>query len=137
MDQLPRLGKRELICLLLFTCNYVVSVWRGFLFPWVLGMGYVILLWHSLGLHIIILNTNSSSGADQFNLEKYLGVSDLSGMSVSSVFILRSETDQQKYLHVSTCHNVQKVYKSNRKAMNKNWSNQKANPTLKTKTGNK
>ena len=48
MDQLPRLGKRELICLLLFTCNYVVSVWRGFLFLWVLGMGYVILLWHSL-----------------------------------------------------------------------------------------
>ena len=26
---------------------------------------------------------------------------------------------------------------SNRKAMNRNWSNQKANPTLKTKTGNK
>ena len=26
MDQLPRLGKRELNCLLLFTCNYVVSV---------------------------------------------------------------------------------------------------------------
>ena len=48
MDQLPRLGKRELICLLFFTCNYVVSVWRGFLFFWVLGMGYVILLWHSL-----------------------------------------------------------------------------------------
>ena len=42
MDQLPRLGKRELICLLLFTCNYVVSVWRGFLFLWVLGIGYVI-----------------------------------------------------------------------------------------------
>ena len=42
MDQLPRLGKRELICLLSFTCNYVVSVWRGFLFLWVLGMGYVI-----------------------------------------------------------------------------------------------
>ena len=50
MDQLPRLRKRELICLLLFTCNYVVSVWRGFLFLWVLGMGYVILLWHSLSL---------------------------------------------------------------------------------------
>ena len=50
MDQLPRLGKRELICLLYFTCNYVVSVWRGFLFLWVLGMGYVILLWHSLSL---------------------------------------------------------------------------------------
>ena len=55
MDQLPRLGKRELICLLLFTCNYVVSVWRGFLFLWVLGMGYVILLWHSLSLPLIIL----------------------------------------------------------------------------------
>ena len=28
VDQLPRLGKREreLVCLLLFTCNYVVSV---------------------------------------------------------------------------------------------------------------
>ena len=50
MDQLPRLWKRELICLLLFTCNYVVSVWRGFIFLWVLGMGYVILLWHSLSL---------------------------------------------------------------------------------------
>ena len=25
-DQLPRLGKRELICLLLLTCNFVVSV---------------------------------------------------------------------------------------------------------------
>ena len=25
----------------------------------------------------------------------------------------------------------------NRKAMNRNWSNQKANPALKTKTGNK
>ena len=50
MDQLPRLGKRALLCLLLFTCNYVVSVWRGFLFLWLLGMGYVILLWHSLSL---------------------------------------------------------------------------------------
>ena len=49
-----RLGKRGLIYLLLFTCNYVVSVWRGFLFLWVLGMGYVILLWHSLNLPLII-----------------------------------------------------------------------------------
>ena len=45
-----QLGKRELICLLLFTCNYVVSVWRDFLFLWVLGMDYVILLWHSVSL---------------------------------------------------------------------------------------
>ena len=52
MDQLPRLGKREreLFCLLLFTCNYVVSLRTGFLFVWVLGMGYIIVLWHSLSL---------------------------------------------------------------------------------------
>ena len=50
MGQLPRLGKRELICLLLFTCNYVVFVWKSFLFLCVLGMDYVILLWHSLSL---------------------------------------------------------------------------------------
>ena len=49
-------GKRELICLLLLTCNYVVSVWRGFLFIWVLGMGYVILVWHSLSIPLIILH---------------------------------------------------------------------------------
>ena len=42
---------------------------------------------------------------------KILGVSDLSGMSVSSIFVLLSETDQQNYLHASMCHNVQKVYK--------------------------
>ena len=50
MDQLPRLGKGELICLLSFTCNNVVSVWRCLLFLWVLWMSYVILLWHSLSL---------------------------------------------------------------------------------------
>ena len=38
-DQLPRLGKRELSCLLSLTCNYVVSVQRGFLFLLVLGSG--------------------------------------------------------------------------------------------------
>ena len=42
--------ERELVCLLLLTCNCVVSVWRGFLFLWVLWMGYVILLWHSMSL---------------------------------------------------------------------------------------
>ena len=59
MDRLPRLGKRELICLLLFTCNYVVSVWRGFLCLWVLAMGYVILLWHSLSLPYNYSNSGS------------------------------------------------------------------------------
>ena len=71
MDQLPRLGKRELICLLLFTCNYVVSVWRGFL--WVLGMGYVILLWQSLSLpynYFEIIKDTSRMGIILLNLNK-------------------------------------------------------------------
>ena len=50
MYQFLRLGKKGLIFLLSFTCNYVVSVRRGFLFLLVLGVGGVILLWHSLGL---------------------------------------------------------------------------------------
>ena len=41
---------RMKFCLLSFTCNYVVSVLRGFLLLWVLGMGCFILLWHSLSL---------------------------------------------------------------------------------------
>ena len=32
---------------------------------------------------------------------------------------------------------VDKRIKSNRKTINRNWSNQKANPALKTKAGNK
>ena len=32
------------------SCNYVVSVLRGFIFLLVLGIGCVILLWHSLAL---------------------------------------------------------------------------------------
>ena len=50
MDQLPRLAKRELICLLLFTCYCVVSVRRGVIFLWVLGMGCVNSLRHSLSI---------------------------------------------------------------------------------------
>ena len=32
------------------SCNYVVSVRRGFFFLWVLGMGCIISFWHSLSL---------------------------------------------------------------------------------------
>ena len=32
---------------------------------------------------------------------------------------------------------ILKLCENNRKAMNRNWSNQKANPALKTKAGNK
>ena len=48
-DQLPRFWE-ELFFLLVFTCNYVVSLGRGNLFLLVLGIGCVILLWHSLCL---------------------------------------------------------------------------------------
>ena len=39
LDRFYRLGKRELIFLLSFTCNYVISVMRGLLFSLVLGIG--------------------------------------------------------------------------------------------------
>ena len=55
---------------------YWVSVW-GFLFLWVLGMGYVILLWHSLGLpyNYFIRFTRVCSHEDYFNARnKFLTV---------------------------------------------------------------
>ena len=68
----PSGGKRGLICLLLFTYNYVVSVWRGFLFLWVLGMGYVILLWHSLSLPYNYSGSIKHSNNDKFDAKLYL-----------------------------------------------------------------
>ena len=80
MDQLPRLGKRELICLLLFTCKYVFSVRRGFLFLWVLGMGYVILLCHSLSLPYNYFVLGLFYGKVNFwNLDFSIGKSENSG----------------------------------------------------------
>ena len=61
VDQLPWLGEREIIFLLSFTCNYVVSVRRGFLFLLVLEMGCVVLLWYSLGLPYILSHYKSES----------------------------------------------------------------------------
>ena len=49
MDQLPRLGKRELVCLLLFTCNYSVSVFESLRFPLPLGA------WDGLRYFIVAL----------------------------------------------------------------------------------
>ena len=51
-------GEERAKCLLSFTCNYVVSVRRDFLFLWVLGMDCVILLWHSLSLPYNVLGQN-------------------------------------------------------------------------------
>ena len=47
MDQLPRLGKRELIHLLFFTCNYVVFVEEVSSSSGCLGLAF---LWPSLSL---------------------------------------------------------------------------------------
>ena len=60
-DQLPRLGVRELIRLLSFTCNYVVSVRSGFFFLLVLGMGCVALLCHYLGLQYNYIAVNDKT----------------------------------------------------------------------------
>ena len=46
-DLLPRLGMRELICLLSFTCNCVISVRKGFPLP--LGA------WDGLRYFIVVL----------------------------------------------------------------------------------
>ena len=84
MDQLPRLGKRELICLLLFTCIYVVSVWRGLLFLWLLRMGYVILFWHSLSLPLIILCDHSLQNNSIF-LVHFLSVKASFSLSILGI----------------------------------------------------
>ena len=42
-----------------------------------------------------------------------------------------------KKITVAEARDSKYLDKSNRKAMNRNWSNQKANPALKTKAGNK
>ena len=54
-DWLPRLGKREFLLLLLFTCNYVVSAKRGFLFLFCLGYAALSYCGTPCAFHIIIL----------------------------------------------------------------------------------
>ena len=55
--------------------------------------------------------------------------------------VFKGLNDRLLFKKANTC--VSKAFirpfytKSNRKAMNRNWSNQKAIPSLKTKTGNK
>ena len=55
------------------------------------------------------------------------GVITFLGCFYQILLILAGNDDIHKSLHE----------KSNRKAMNRNWSNQKANPALKTNMGNK
>ena len=47
-------GEEGAVCLLLFVCGYVVSVWRGFLFLWVLWMGYVVCYSAPSTFHVVV-----------------------------------------------------------------------------------
>ena len=58
MDQLPRLGKRELICLLLFTCKYEVSVRRG-CFPGE-NDGQMTMEYHGLPLSTMVVHGHTT-----------------------------------------------------------------------------
>ena len=48
-----------------------------------------------------------------------------------------NNNNNNNLLFKEVCSQQLSDFKSNRKAMNRNWSNQKANPALKTKAGNK
>ena len=77
-----RLGKRELFFLLAITCNYVVSVRRGFLFLLVLQTGCVVSLLHSLGLplcHIIKEHISYVIRKPAFCICKHKGADHLRG----------------------------------------------------------
>ena len=52
-------------------------------------------------------------------------------------FIEKRSYYSRIYKHMTVKPYACSVFKSNRIAMNRNWSNQKANPALKTQTGNK
>ena len=63
----------------------------------------------------------------------YLSVSEIFClMAFESIYLVNVNVLINRYKKKTL-----KFFESNRKAMNRNWSNQKANPTLKTKTGNK
>ena len=62
VDQLPRLGKRELICLLLFTCNYVISVGEVSSSSGCFGWATLFYCGTPSALHIIILISSLKDG---------------------------------------------------------------------------
>ena len=108
MDQLPRLGKRELICLLLFACNCVVSVWRGFFFLWVLGMGLVVLLWQSLSF--------------PYNYFALLGYPKIASTQICKTFILTVRNLAAVFGAKTTHFDVITIRKMNFQALTKNFS---------------
>ena len=69
------------------------------------------------------LDTHSEKGADpvQFR-KKYLGVSHLSGISVSVIIIIWLETDQPNYLYANTCHDVQESIRMQKSTKSRVWT---------------
>ena len=51
-------------------------------------------------------------------------------------YFFQNDVDVTSMTHFDVLKSIS-VSESNRKTMNRNWSNQKANPALKTKAGNK
>ena len=49
-------GEEGVVCLLLFACGNVVSVWRGFLFLGVLWMGYVVFCGAPSAFHVVVFS---------------------------------------------------------------------------------
>ena len=47
-------GEEGAVCLLLFACGYVVSVWRGFLFLWVLGWATLFCYSAPSAFHVVV-----------------------------------------------------------------------------------
>ena len=60
-DQLPRLGKRKIFCLLSFTCNHVVSVLERFPLPlsaWN-GLRYFIVALPGSSIYLLCIISNT------------------------------------------------------------------------------
>ena len=86
VDQLPLFGKRELICLLLFTCNYVVSVGEVSSSPGCLGWAMLFYCGTPTAFHIISLLLFSRNNAVVI-LVKVLLNTTFSGIRLTQSFL--------------------------------------------------
>ena len=85
-------------------------------------------------------------GSDQKQSRKYgntvfaiISIWDLFPDAEGQLIVMKSldpSRTEKIFIRRRLGHTAVSAIKSNRKAMNRNWSNQKANPALKTKAGN-
>ena len=78
--------------------------------------------------HLLIVLTQN-----EFILNVFKALGFFSFFELPHVWV--SENSNSPFMEMSSF--LCTILKSNRNAMNRNWSNQKANPALKTKAGNK